>query len=452
MFTVLRSLLWSNISDNEAKKFGLLASIFFFVVGTYWLLRPLKESIFFHTVGSDWQPTAKKLTIVLVFCLVLLYGALVDYFHRHTIFYFIGALYGILFFGIWYAIGHPVYGLANTVLSPQRYLGWFAYLAIESFGYFMAAHFWSFVASSTDSAGAKRGYPLIVTFAQLGSIVGSLFAYYAAFFRNQTLMLMGIAGIVAIVLLVRIFIITIPYEERTTEIVQGQNLQKRTGFLEGLKLLCTRPYLMGIFCIVLFFDMVNTIVDYQLLKQAMLVPAYASPTTLTSFMGLFGICVNTVSFLFALIGTSYIMRRFGLVFCLLAFPVCLAMAILTFYSLVLFGTFSNYVLLWLLFGVMVLIKSLSYALNNPSKEMMYVPTSRDAKFKAKSWIDMFGARSAKAAGAQINGMLARASGGHLFFLQTGSLVSLTCIFLWIAVAFFVGRKFQRLTRSGQIVE
>ncbi len=41
---------------------------------------------------------------------------------------------------------------------------------------------------------------------------------------------------------------------------------------------------------------------------------------------------------------------------------------------------------------MMCLKALSYSLNNPCKEMLYNPTSTDVKFKAKSWIDIFGQR------------------------------------------------------------
>jgi hypothetical protein len=46
------------------------------------------------------------------------------------------------------------------------------------------------------------------------------------------------------------------------------------------------------------------------------------------------------------------------------------------------------------FGAMMFLKALSYSLNNPCKEMLYNPTSTDVKFKAKSWIDIFGQRGA----------------------------------------------------------
>ena len=44
----------------------------------------------------------------------------------------------------------------------------------------------------------------------------------------------------------------------------------------------------------------------------------------------------------------------------------------------------------------------STALNVPCKEILYQPTSSNVKFKAKSWIDVFGARGSKALGVVTN--------------------------------------------------
>ena len=42
--------------------------------------------------------------------------------------------------------------------------------------------------------------------------------------------------------------------------------------------------------------------------------------------------------------------------------------------------------LWVVFGAMMLLKGFSYALNNPTKEILYQPTSQAVKYKSKSWI------------------------------------------------------------------
>merc|ERR1719221_624832 len=51
---------------------------------------------------------------------------------------------------------------------------------------------------------------------------------------------------------------------------------------------------------------------------------------------------------------------------------------------------------------LVLVCIVAYGLNSPCKEMLYVRTSRDIKYKAKSWSEMFGNEVMKMFGAQIN--------------------------------------------------
>lgn len=60
----------------------------------------------------------------------------------------------------------------------------------------------------------------------------------------------------------------------------------------------------------------------------------------------------------------------------------------------------------MVFTVMMVMKGMSYALNNPTKEILYQMTSTGIKFKCKSWIDTFGQRSAKAGGSLITNAFA----------------------------------------------
>jgi len=84
----------------------------------------------------------------------------------------------------------------------------------------------------------------------------------------------------------------------------------------------------------------------------------------------------TTGLLFAFIGTSFFMRRFGLTKSLVIFPSIVALIVCYAWA---FHT------LWVLFASLVIIKGLGYALHNPCKEIMYIPTSKDIKFKAKSF-------------------------------------------------------------------
>ena len=434
--------LWGDLSTQEFKKFGMLASAFFFIIGSYWLLRVLKDSIFKTVVGIAYQPKAKMLSLLIIIPLILIYSKLVDLVEKDKLFYILCGLYGSGFLVLAYFLAHPTIGLANTDASPSRLLGWISYVAIESMGSIIVALFWSFVASSTDPSSAKRGFALIISGAQVGSILGPTLALYSEALGLPFLTVCAALGILLVPFLIKIFVTVIVKRSEqklyTTAEIETAKKAKKTGMIEGLKLLLTRPYLLGIFAIATFYEVIGTIMDYQM--KVLAAAKYTTPEKFAAFMALFGQCANILALAMALLGTSYLMRRFGLTFCLLLFPVAVGLVV-------------SYVyinpLLWTVFASMIVVKGLSYALNNPVKEMMYIPTSKDAKFKAKSWIDMFGARSAKAAGSGVNNVFKDSAPMLMLY---GTMIALGLVGVWIIAAMFVGRTFNKLTKEGKIIE
>ena len=104
--------------------------------------------------------------------------------------------------------------------------------------------------------------------------------------------------------------------------------------------------------------------------------------------------------------------------------------------------------LWVVFSAMMLLKGFSYALNNPTKEMLYQPTSLDVKYKSKSWIDIFGARGSKALGSVVTNAFSDnahelASKGGV----AGMLVATGLIFN----AKYIGDKYDEYMGTGYLV-
>ncbi|MFH1644021.1 MAG: Npt1/Npt2 family nucleotide transporter [bacterium] len=434
-FSKVTKTLWGDLSRDEYKKFGLLALTFLFIIGTYWLMRPLKDSLFGSIVGIEWQPRAKMLSFLCIIPLIMIYSKLVDLFDKQKLFYFVTIFYSAFFLIIAFLLMHPAIGLGNPIASPKRILGWVIYVSIESFGSLVVALFWSYVASTTEAASAKRGYALIISGAQFGSIMGPTLGSFATTIGTAPLMFVVSLGILISPLMIKLFTTIIPENLRTTHYAQIKSAA--TGPLEGIKLLLTRPYLLGIFGVATLYEVVGTIMDYQM--KVLAFKQYLTPDSRTAFLSLFGQSANTLALVFALIGTSYFMRKFGLTFCLVMFPVTV--------GLVVTYVYINPVL-WVVFGAMIAVKGLSYALNNPSKEVMYIPTSKDIKFKAKSWIDAFGGRSAKATGSAVTDFFRGAPASLMFY---GTLISLGIVGLWIFVAFAVGNAFNKLQKEDKVV-
>ena len=207
------TFLYGDLSVHEVKKFGLLALMFFNIIGSYWLLRPLKDGIFYTIVGLEYLPYAKMMSFIVIVPLILVYSKLVDLYSKHWLVYIIATAYASLFAIVALLLLSPTVGLANTESDPWRLLGWVTYFGIESYGSIVVALFWSFVASCTSSGSAKKGYALIVTGGQIGSILGPSLATQTATFTIPGLVFVAVTGIMTVVLLTNYYMAQVGQEE-----------------------------------------------------------------------------------------------------------------------------------------------------------------------------------------------------------------------------------------------
>jgi AAA family ATP:ADP antiporter len=442
--------LYGDLTYTELRKFSLLGLTFLFIIGSYWLLRPLKDAVFFSIVGGrEYQPIAKMLSVGVVALVVLVYSRLVDLLSRERLFYVVCAFFALSFFVLAVMLGHPTIGLANDVASPDRLVGWYTYFLIEAYGSITVSMFWSFVTSCTGATSASRGYSLIVGGAQVGSIAGPLLVTNAETLGIVPLFALAGCCTVLIAVLLRVFVVFVGISPPGTALTDDNNnggKKQDTGFLEGLKLVATVPYIRGVALVSTVYEVIATITDYQM--KVLAHESSQDTASLAAFLGAFGMATNGLALVAALLGTSYALRRFGVRWCLLAYPISVAGASLV---LFLFASADADTLLYVFFVVMVLTKGLSYALNNPAKEILYIPTSKDIKFKAKSWIDLFGGRLSKAVGSTCTTALRDLPSAELM-VDAGVGVSLVLVVGWLAAASWVGNAYQRLTEANQVIQ
>jgi len=457
MVTGLVQFFYPDIKREELKKYSLLALTFFFMVGAYWLLRLLKDLFFYNSVGFPvslgWHedagrlalPYAKMMSPWFVLCMVLIYSKMVDMFEKHKLFYILSLFY-ITSFSIIAAIlfASSMYGEAFVGKEVLKNTGYFSYWLTESLGSVFISFFWSFTISSTMSEAAKRTFPFIIALGQIGSITGSslLWLHVDMWVKYG----IAVAGLFGVFFTIRHLIAVIPSEHMKSD---KEDKKDKHGMFSGLKLLVTQPYFMGVLVVSTFYEIVSSIVDYQMKSQAKI-----AGLDFEWFQGALGVSINLLTFVIALLGTSALMRRFGIRVCLLIYPASFACMLTGFYLYYSSGLATPTLLVWAAFSVMLIVKAVSYSVNNPIKDMMYIPTSKDAKFKVKGIVDMLGGRSAKAGGASISSSLnvpgdVAKSMHNLFFL--GSLIGLGIIGVWIMAALYVGKKNQQLVKDGEIL-
>jgi AAA family ATP:ADP antiporter len=391
----------------------------------------MKNTIFMHMVGPTYLGWAKVFSAIFLICLITFYAKLVDWLQKTTLIYVMSAAYATIFFVTSFLLRHPDIGLPNITPHKYRIFGWVLYFVIESFGSLVVALFWSFVASSLDPKIAKKGYPVIVFCAQFGSVFGNLLNIQFAYKGLPLLFFIASCGVSLVPFVIAFFM-----KKFKHELPKQIEKKKPTGAIEGARLLLSKPYLLGILAVSTLYEVVGTIFDYQMNNLAK--QTYQASETVLVFLAKFGLCANLLALTFAFLGTSFFIRRLGLTFCLVAFPSLIA-------GLVVF-TWS-WPIVWSFFTAMILLRGLTYSLNNPAKEIMYLPTSKDVKFKTKSWIDVFGARSAKASGGVVTTIFPILSQ----LLVAGSLISLGVIGGWIAIALYVGTTNKRLVETNQTI-
>ena len=455
---------YPDLKPEETKKFALLGLTFFLIIGAYWLLRLLKDTIFFKIAfpvtlgwqigqGKFFQPTAKFWSVFVVFFLVLVYSKLVDIFKRHTLFYILCSVYAALFSCISVAlIVRNFYGDAFLGKYLLGAVGWVSYFTIESFGSLIATLFWSFTNSVSDSNSAKRGYPFIIACAQIGAIGGSSLMFFAHNIGLWQLFAMASVLTASVMIVIWHFMRVIPAHQQVgdrTAAKEDKKHEGESGFFAGIRLLFTRPYLIGIFIVSTIYEVIGQVIEYQMKAQADVSPHFVGELGFAQFQGMYGVATNILSFLMALLGTSYLIKRFGLRFGLLFYPLCLIIAFVLLFLFFMYGSPSASSLLLATFVTMMIAKGLGYAVNSPVKEMMYIPTSKDVKYKTKGFTDVFGGRMAKMGGSRITDAFKHNMSDLMIY---GTLFSLGLSAVWIVAALYVGKKNAQLVRDNEIVE
>ena len=436
---------FGTFEEREFRKFLRMGTIFLMLIGIYWALRPLKDSLFVQLAGAVYQPYAKTVSLILMIFFVAFYTNLLDLFSKSRLLRLMPPIfYGTIM--LLYAVF--IWAFQSGQLSPSVLtivLGYFWYFFVESFGSVIIALFWAFATEITGAESAKQGFPLIYMFGQIGGIIAPYLLITLPVnlgIKSDALSIVAIALLTILVApLVSSFLKKTPDDLLLSVVGEETNTisakEEKTGFMEGLKLLFKHKYLLGMFAVNFFFEFIVTVFDFNFKLSASTV---YSGTELTRYLAIYGSCVNLVSLLFLLFGVSKITKRLGIGVALALVPVMFGLAVLGFLTI----HSLNF-----LFCLMIASKAINYALSGPALKQLYIPTSKDAKSKAQAWIETFGSRFSKEGGAGVN-MLYKPLGAASYKLLTSGL-GFTFVIAWFFIVLFLGRTYKKAVDSDTVV-
>lgn len=450
--------LWK-IEKEFRLKVTLLSLTFLLMSATQAIWRPLKTSIFAKLVGAEFVPNAKIYSLLFLIPLILFYSKLVDWLKRHQLLYWYTLFHATGGIGLYFLLSHPVYGLANTNAGINRWVGWLLYFFMESNAAFMSMSFWSFADSVNNPKDAKNYFGLFVAGSKIGSMTTAGILYLATtylpdikdsvmlpnFLLIGSILLIGAAG--SIYLLMKYVPGYYMHGYSTVYNLEKakDKTKKKFNFIEmlkkpfeGLIIMIKNPYVLGIFSLVMFYEITIVIFDYRVLRMVDL--THTTAGSLTSFYASYYVVMNLVGLIITLFGTTPLLRIFGINKALFVFPII---------SIIILSTSILFPTTGIMFMALVALRALNYALNHPTREVLYIPTTKAVKFKAKSWVDAFGGRLSKGAGSVINKSMAKLAPATALF--SGLFLSLGLASAWLVVVFFLNKTLKKAISNKKAI-
>jgi AAA family ATP:ADP antiporter len=308
----------------------------------------------------------------------------------------------------------------------------------------MVATFFAFLNDSVTPSAARRLYGLIVLGGVTGGVFGASFvAAWIATVSARSWMLIGLGTTAVIALLawlagrlVRRAKAAAAEGERPPDPTEPPpKASSSNAALEGARLVLRSPYLLAIVTIVGGYEIISTILDFQFTST---IAHYLDGDAIGKQFSRVYTITNIASLVVQLFLTSFLMSRFRLFVALLVTPIAILGGS---------GVFLILPLLWPGSLLNTADNALNYSINQSAREALYTPTTRDEKYKAKAFIDMFVQRVAKAlaVGVSLGITLVFTSFDHIRWL---SLIVAGLAVIWILAARYAGRRFHELTEGA----
>jgi len=438
MNSIFKSIM--NIKKKELPLALLMFFYFFLVIVSFWILKPIKKSIFitfydqtgFNLMGWQMEAAqaellAKVMNMFVAFAAVVVFTWLVRRMHRQQL---------TLVFSIFFMVSYVIYSL--VINNPSDVTVWSFYLFGDLFSTLMVATFFAFLNDSVTPEAAKRLYGLIV----LGGVSGGFFGtmvlrVWIEKVSTSTWMwvCLGLAlAIIAVALAAGRLVTKNPPEYKVVPVKEEPAKKKSNLLTEAGKLVFASKYLLSIVAIVGLYEIVSTTIDFQF--SSTISHFLDGPAIGVQFSTIF-LITNCVAMFVQLFLTSFIMTRFGVKTALIILPIAMIFGSLAFlaFPILLVGSLLN-----------TTDNGFAYSINQSARETLYTITTREEKYKAKGFIDMFGQRVAKALAVGVS-LIVTSILVSFSALRWLSLFNIVVVILWLIAVRYAGNKFKDVTES-----
>jgi AAA family ATP:ADP antiporter len=439
--------LFTDVQAGEGVTAIVMVANVFLILCSYYFVKPLRDGwIAISEIGGISSMEVKAYTSfaqgLLLIPAMSLYGGLASHWPRRDL--IVRSTLFCMFILLIFWVLRPGF-LADQVPGT----GILFYIWVGMFGVFVVSQFWAFAADLYTRERGERLLPLIAIGATAGAVAGSFFTgalLDSGLFDSGSLLLVAALPLAASILL------TTSADARNL-IGEWRNPAQpaAAGSKSGaLALVMRYRYLIAVAGVTLLTSWVSTNGENALFKvvqdslAAQLVSrgvtnsiemkAFVRDWT-TAFYGSFFFWVNVSALVLQSLFASRLLKFGGFGLVLLLLPV---MSLLTYTAMAL-------VPVLLVVQVMKTAEnSTAYSINNTARQVFWLPTTAEMKYKAKPAIETLFVRTG-------DGLAAATTlvGVHLFALTTSSYfaINVALVIIWLLLGVVVVREHRRLAEQ-----
>ncbi len=428
---------FTEVRPGEAVTVLLLSANVFLLLSAYYLIKPVREALILALEsGAEYKAYMSGVIALLLFVLVPLYAKLVDKLPRLRL------LVGVnLAFAVQLLLFMAVMGSS----AVEARLGLIFYAWVGIFNMMIVAQFWAYANDLYDKARGERLFPIVALGASVGAAVGSQFSALLIPLFGLPSMLLVSAMLLALCALIFVWI-----ERREQGHAMERTQPPKASIQPGqpgagaFALVFSHRYLLLVALFSLVFSWVNTNGEYMLGKliKADATAAVASGSIAESAQGEyigaaygeFFFYVNVLGVLLQSFVVSRVVRWLGLSRAFLILPVlalgnAAIVAALPVLSVLRVGKVAE--------------NATDYSLNNTLRQMLWLVTSTEMKYKAKQAIDTFFVRIGDVFSAISVWLLA---GVIAVPIQRFAWLSVGLALAWLALGVAIGSAHQHRSR------
>ena len=425
--------LVTRVRPGEGRAAFLFFTHGFLLLSSYQVVKALREAFMLTRFSAETRAYAVAVTALVLMFIVPLYASV----RRH-----LDGARLLRAVTVFFVVTMPMFAvLAHAGVS----IAFPFYVWVSIYGVMVVSQMWAFAADSFNVKSGQRLFVVIMLGANLGALVGAKFTQLAVAALSPTGLMILATGILGTTLfLASPERAAVPQGSRAISAEHGKPVPRLLG---GIGLVLRDRYLLLIALLVMLLNWINStgefiLADFVKADAAGRIAASGGAldmsTLITAFYGDFHFWVTLVSLGIQLFLVSRIFQVVGVRGALLIHPLIVAVGYGLLALAPLLGGFVP--IFTLIRWIKIAENGVDYSLMNTTRQALFLPVDRDAKYDGKTAIDTFFWRFGDLIQA-----LAVYVGLNLLHWQAPqfALLNLLLALAWIALAVAIGRGFSR---------